>query len=72
MVKGGVRVYEAYEVKNKREKLITLSFTSPEKEFFIYIYDCEAKNKKTLCISLPTCKWGVGFWCLGNRPPAVC
>jgi hypothetical protein len=30
---GGVGVYEAYEVKNKRET-ITLSFTSPEKDFF--------------------------------------
>jgi hypothetical protein len=28
--KGGLKVYEAYEVKNKREKLF---FASPEKEF---------------------------------------
>jgi hypothetical protein len=34
---GGVGVYEAYEVKSKRET-ITLSFTSPEKVFFLNIY----------------------------------
>jgi hypothetical protein len=34
--KGGVWAYETYEVKNKREKF-TLSFTSPEKDFFLYL-----------------------------------
>jgi hypothetical protein len=33
---GGWVVYEAYEVKKGK---ITLSFTSPEKGFFFYIYE---------------------------------
>jgi len=33
--KGGVKVYEAYEVKRRK---ITLSFTSPGKDFF-FVYD---------------------------------
>jgi hypothetical protein len=35
--KGGLRVYEAYEVKKKMAK-ITLSFTSPQKDLYIYIF----------------------------------
>jgi hypothetical protein len=34
---GGVRVYEAYEVKNKRGKLRCLLMR--RKMFFLYIYD---------------------------------
>ncbi len=32
--KGGVKVYEAYEVKRRK---ITLSFTSPGKDFFLFM-----------------------------------
>jgi hypothetical protein len=34
---GGAKVYEAYKV-GKRGGGITLSFTSPEKDFLEYIY----------------------------------
>ena len=33
--RGGVKVYEAYEVKKKRKFM--RSFTSPEKYFFLYL-----------------------------------
>jgi hypothetical protein len=37
--KGRVRVYETYAVSlKKRGGEITLSFTSPEKDFFIFIF----------------------------------
>ena len=40
-------------IKLKKMGEFTLSFTSPEKDFFIYIYDVIVKPKeKTLCISL--------------------
>ena len=47
---GGVKVYEAYEVKTKKRK-ITLSFTSPETEqYFLYLWsDYMGKIKKKLC-----------------------
>ena len=34
--KGGVRVYEAYEVKNKRQKLRCLLLRRKKNFFFIY------------------------------------
>jgi hypothetical protein len=38
-------VYEAYEVKNKRKKML-MSFTSPEKEFFYIFMIVKQKIKK--------------------------
>jgi hypothetical protein len=44
----GVRVYEAYEVKNKRKKLRCL-LLHRKKIFILYIYDVITWGKKKLC-----------------------
>jgi hypothetical protein len=49
--KGGVTVYEAYEIKKKSK--ITLSFTSPEKVFF-YIYEIFTSPEKENALNSTT------------------
>ena len=56
--KGGVRVYEAYEVKKRRK--ITLSLTSPHLFLFFSVMKClRSKKTKKLCY-ITTVVWHVG------------
>jgi hypothetical protein len=44
--KGGVWVYEAYEVKNKREKLRCLLLSLEKEKYFFNIYDVITSPEK--------------------------
>ena len=45
-------------IKLKKMGEFTLSFTSPEKDFFLYIYDVIVKPKKKNALYIPTPRCG--------------
>ena len=58
---GGVKVYEAYELKKKKRK-ITLSFTPPEKDFlYIFMKSLLHRKKKNAPLFTTCVIQGFGY-----------